>query len=366
MLDTNLLHTILGAYDLDQSTSIEQIHIGTNRVYRFNNQEGSDLKKLAVKISKLSSERSIYSKHAEKLILDRIRPMLSCIPELIEPSNKPAQATLHSWGLLCNDNNLVSAYQWTPSQPYRGLHQQLTQVGKTFIKLQKALSSINIADLQTYLREPGQQRFKFSDNGLVLDDNFTFMMFEKFINKHAAHAPPCSLVQDNFKFLENEIEDIRRLIQHQIQKQSQTFNTKNLSLVHLELSPPNFGFNKDHTVAVIYDFDSVNYGVPLQDTGWLCATFCVDYRKSLHKVTKDLTTLLSAIQTHLPTDVDWHDLLLPFMRLGYLDAIYRKLQRAYDGVDTRMGFVKEDILCLRWLRQHDLQLESHIQQLISD
>ena len=359
MLDANLLHTILGAYGLNQPTSIEQIHNGTNRVYRFDDTEASSHQRLAVKISKLSSERSVASKHAEKLILDLIRPTFTCIPELIKPRNKSAQTTHYSWGLLCNNDNLVSVYQWTPSQPYRGLDLQLKQAGKTFTKLQQALSSIDIADLQTYLQQPAQQRFRLADKGLALDDNFTFVVFDKFIDKNKSTSPACSMVRDNCNFLEKEIVALRNLFE----KQKNLLDTNNLSLVHLELFPSNFGFNEDHTVAVIYDFDSVNYGLPLQDTGWLCATFCVDYRKSLHKVTKDLTTLLSAIQTHLPTDVDWHDLLLPFMRLGYLDAIYRKLQRAYDGVDTRMGFVKEDILCLRWLRQHDQQLTSHIQQI---
>lgn len=359
MLDASLLHTILIAYDLDQPTLIEQIHNGTNRVYRFDYTAGPSHQQLAVKISKSSSERSIASKRAEKYILDLIRPRLSCIPELITPSNEPAQTTCHSWGILCNDGSLVSVYQWAPSQPYRGLEQQLTQAGKSFTKLQQTLSSINISDLQTLIKRLPQQRFMFADNDLALDDNFTFMVFESLINKCKAFSLPCFMIQDNFAFLENEIEEVRSLTA----KQNQILDAKNLSLVHLELFPSNFGFNEDHTVAVIYDFDSLNYGLPLQDTGWLCATFCVDYRKSLHQVTKDLTTLLSAIQSQLSTDPNWRDLLLPFMRLGYLDAIYRKLQRAYDGVDTRMGFVKEDILCLRWLRRYDQQLTSHIQKI---
>jgi Ser/Thr protein kinase RdoA (MazF antagonist) len=359
MLHSNLLHTILCAYDLEQPTSIKQIHNGTNQVYRFDYPAGSPYQKLAVKISTLGSERSISSKQAEIFLLDRIRPKFPCVPKLITPNTESTHTTNYPWGLLWNNAFLISVYHWVPSVPYRGLDQQLIHVGKSFVALQKTLSLVKVSELPPHLRQPAHQRFKLSGNKIVLDDNFTFTVFNSFIKTHASRSRPCFLFQNNISFLENEIEEFRKLTENQ----NQILDAKILSLVHLELSPSNFGFNEDHTVAVIYDFDSLNYGLPLQDTGWLCATFCFDYRSSLHQVTKDLTTLLSSIQSQLATDPNWRDLLLPFMRLGYLDAIYRKLLRAYDGVDTRMGFVKEDILCLRWLRQHDQQLTSHIQQI---
>lgn len=358
MIDNSLLQTILSAYDLDKPKQIEKIHNGTNRVYRFDYPVGSPHQQLAVKISTLSSERSIASKHVEKLILGNIRPQVPRIPDLLAPNNRPAQSKRYSWGLLWNNATLISVYQWVPSQPYRGLEQQLTQTGKSFAKLQQALNSTNYSDLQTYFKQPAQQRFKKTKNKFDLDDNFTFMVFQGFINKTAPRSLPCTLAQDNLSFLEEEIDDLRVLTK----RHSEILDIKNLSLVHLELSPSNFGYNEDHSVAIIFDFDSITYGFPLQDTAWLSATFCVDYRKSLHRVTKDLTTLLSAIDSHLPTDTGWRELLVPFMRLGYLDAIYRKLQRAYDRVDTRMGFVKEDILCLRWLRKHNQDFVSYIKQ----
>ena len=362
MRHSNLLHTILCAYDLEQPTSIEQIHNGTNQVYRFDYPAGSPYQKLAVKISTLGSERSISSKQAEIFLLDRIRPKFPCVPKLITPNTESTHTTNYPWGLLWNNAFLISVYHWVPSVPYRGLDQQLTHVGNSFVKLQKALSLVKVSELRSHLRQPAQQRFKFSDNQIVVDDNFTFMVFDSFIKTHASHSPPCFLIQNNITFLENEIKEFGNLFRNH----GLAHNINNLSLVHMELSPSNFGFNEDHTVAIIYDFDSLNYGLPLQDTGWLCATFCIDYRKSFRQITKDLTTVMSAIQSQLLTDPSWQDLLLPFIRLGYLDAIYRKLQRAYDSVDTRMGFVKEDILCLRWLRRHDQQLTSHIQQIVTN
>ena len=359
MIDTSLLQTILIAYDLEKPKQIEQIHNGTNRVYRFDYAAGSAQQQLAVKLSTLSNERNIASKHAEKFILGNIRPQAPFIPELLIPENEPAQTICHPWGLLWNNTTLVSIYKWVPSQPYRGLERQLIQTGKCFAKLQQAFNSITCSNLQTYFRQSAHQRFKNTNDKLTLDDDFTFVVFQDFINKAASRSLPCDLVRDNLEFLEKEIDELRVLTtQH-----SEILDTKNLTLVHLELSPPNFGYNEEHSVSIVFDFDSINLGLALQDIAWLCATFCVDYRVSPQDVARNLTTLLTAIHSRLLTDACERDLLVPFMRLGYLDAIYRKLQRAYDRIDMRMGFVKEDILSLHWLRQHGQGLNSHVKQI---
>jgi Ser/Thr protein kinase RdoA (MazF antagonist) len=359
MIDTSLLQTILSAYDLENPKQIEQIHNGTNRVYRFNYAVGSPQQQLAVKLSTLSNERNIASKHAEKFILSNTRPQVPCIPDLLTPKNEPAQTVCHPWGLLWNSATLVSIYKWVPSQPYRGLEQQLAQTGKCFAKLQQAFNSITNSDLQTLFKHSAHQRFKKANDKLTLDDNFTFIVFQGFISKMASRSLPFTLVQDNLDFLETEIDDLRVLTK----QHSEILEATNLALVHLELSPSNFGYNEDHSVAIVFDFDSINCGLALQDIAWLCATFCIDYRIPLHQAIKNLTILLSAIQSQLHTETYEYDLLVPFMRLGYLDAIYRKLQRAYNRVDMRMGFVKEDILCLHWLRQYDQRLKSHIYRL---
>jgi Ser/Thr protein kinase RdoA (MazF antagonist) len=359
MNDLGLLQTISSAYRLAEPARTKKIHDGTNRVYAFDYSAGSRHQRLAVKVSSVNGERSVASKRAERFVLDNIRSQIPCVPKMLVPDNEPEQTKRYSWGLLWNDDILVSVYEWVPSKPYHGLKQQLKQLGKSFVRLQHALCSVNTSCFKAILNPP--QRFRSTDNKLTLKDTFTFSDFQSFVDQNANVSRTCALVQDCSRFLENEICELRKLIGKHKQ-----FDNTILSLVHLELSPSNIGFNEDHTVAAIFDFDSISYGLPLQDTAWLLATFCVDYRRSINQVITDVTTLLLAIQSLQPLSIDQRKLLIPFMRLGYLDSIYRELQRARDNVDKRLGFAKEDIFCLLWLRQHDRELMSAIKQVESE
>lgn len=354
-----LLPALINAYKLDPPTRISRIYKGNNEVYRLDFPRGSRYDCLAIKLSALGGEQSVASKSAELSILDSIRPWFQGVPKFIAPNDKPVDAEHFPWGLLWQQTQLVSVYQWISSAPYRGLDQQLRQLGHRYVQLQQALGHVPVSVLRPYLKPPTQQRFYRHNNQLTLDHRLSFTPYEQFIEQRARISSTFKLLCNNLDFLQQEIEALRVLAQQHRHFQT----TKTLSLVHRQLSPSNIGFNEDHSVAAVFDFDTVGFGLPLQDAAWLCATFCVDYRKSLPQVVRELKTLLIAMHPALAKD--WRELLLPFMRLGYLDAICRKLQHANDGVDQRMGFAREDMLCLRWLREHHQPLESHLQQIPS-
>jgi hypothetical protein len=355
-----LLPALLNAYNLDEPTRISLIYRGNNEVYRLDFPPGSRHERLAVKCATLGGEQSIACKHVEHLVLNSIRPWFRDVPDLITPVGEPVDVVRYPWGLLWKQTQLISVYQWIASVPYRGLDQQLRQVGHHYIQLQRALARVPVSALQPYLKPSAQQRFYRHNSQLILDRHLSFIPYQHFIEQRARLSPTFKLIRNNLDVLQQETEALRVLTQQHRQFQ----NTKALSLVHRQLSPSNIGFNADHTVAAVFDFDTVGFGLPLQDAAWLCATFCVDYRKSLPQVVRDLTILLTALQPALNND--WRELLLPFMRLAYIDAICRKLQRARDGIDPRMGYTREDMLCLRWLREHQQPLESHIQQILTN
>jgi hypothetical protein len=68
------------------------------------------------------------------------------------------------------------------------------------------------------------------------------------------------------------------------------------------------------------------------------------------------------MRSHLNNYSNWQSVILPFMRLGYLSAIFQKISNAHAGFDGRMGFVREDILCLAWMRKNHSRLMSEIAQ----
>lgn len=359
MIEKPLLRAILGAYQLKEPEGIKQIHNGTNKVYKMTFSPDSALSQIAIKLFCTNTVHDVESKYIGATILNRLRLHFPQLPETLKPVCEAPRTVCHSWGLQWQTDYLISLYPWLPHVPYCGLEQQLKQTAKCVVHLQQALSALDIEELRNRNMQPMHQRLRKKGIQLVLDNNFRLSRFRDYIINNANNSKPCSLLNNHFAFLEKEIEELRSMTLGS----NPLLNAQQLSLVHLELSPSNFGFNTDHTVAVVFDFDSISYGHPLQDTAWLAATFCVDDRKTVTQVANDLRILFQAMQSHLGNYSGWQNVILPFMRLGYLDAIFRKLHNAYQRLDMRMGFVREDILCLAWLRRHNDQLISEIAQI---
>jgi len=350
MLSGELRSALLCAYPLHAVEQIEQVYNGNNRVYRLRCRASSPYDDIAIKVSALSAERGPAAKRLEQTILDCLHDehAIAFVPRLLPPTTGSSPAQERPSGLVWNDDTLLSCYRWVVTQPYRGTEQQLVQVGRRYAELQRALSGIDPAALPSDIPLPPHRLVRAGGEGLHLAAVFSLDTFDAFIAARAGKCPACARLRGNRSFLENEIADLREVFD----RHSQDLKSRDRRLIHQELSPGNFGFSSDHAVNMIFDFDSIAHGLPLQDTAWLCATFCVDYRKSLDEVLQASLLLLSVIESQMTLATSWRELLVPFMRLGYLGAIHRKLELAQDGVDGRLGFVREDILCLRWLRRH--------------
>lgn len=348
--DGKLWRALMCAYPLGEVEQIGQIHNGNNRVYRLKCRAPAPYDQVAVKISGPGNGCGMAGKLAEKAILDSLYHDLEFpfVPRLLAPTAEPDHAWFQPWGLSWDDGTLLTCYRWVAARRYRGSGRQLARVGERYGQLRRALSAVNPDALPPL---PGG-----ADGRLPLAEDFAFGAFNAFIKSRAAGCAASAMLGDNLPFLEQEIAGFR----NELGQYGRHLECWSRCLIHRELSPSNFGFSPDHSVNIIFDFDSVNEGFPMQDTAWLCATFCVDYRKRTSDVARDATVLLSSIRSRQAMPDGWQELLIPFMRLGYLTAIHRKLGLAYHGADTRLGFVREDILCLHWLRRHGGELASSI------
>jgi Phosphotransferase enzyme family len=356
MIAADLLRALLHAYQLPPPTAIQQIHNGTNRVYRFDWHPAATHPSLAIKLSTRIGHDSPRAKQHEKQLLDTLGTRLNILPRQLSPQAEADDSQRFDWGMLYQQHTLATCFEWISAQPYRGLGQQLSMAGQGFARLQTELQHIDstshFADTVTTA-----ERFHYRHNQLQLDETFCFENLQAMIQAVAVTHPATLVLQDNRDFLQQEMTKVAALVNQYCAAASPA-----LQWVHLELSPSNIGYDARHEVNCIFDFESACRGLLLQDMGWHVATFCVDYRHPLAQVTTRLAVLLRAIQANLTLDSHWRSYLLAFMRLGYLDAIYRKLTRHERGVDTRLGFIKEDILCLRWLRQHQQQISRCIAQ----
>lgn len=358
MIKDDLLRALQHAYELPELDAITQIHKGTHRVYRLDLKNKSGRRPIAVKVSKDYTANSLVGKQLEQSILQQLHKKLTFIPRLLTPNNEPEGTVCFSWGLLWNKDTIVTCYEWIPTNPYDGLKQQMKSAGYHFSLLENTFVQIDDIDTKLSTISLSQPCFRFEHNQLFLDNDFTFTIFQDFIESLPSVNTTISLLKNNLTYLQQETDELHTGIKHYSHD-----GCKLLQWVHLELSPSNFGFDPENKVNCIFDFDSLNRGLLLQDLGWLIATFCIDYRFTVTEAMNKISNILPVILSNLKLKDNWRDYLLTFMRMGYLDTIYRKILRYQNGDDTRLGFVKQDIHTLQWLRQHQTQLTRHIQNI---
>jgi len=358
MIPKELVYALQQAYELPALDAITQIHNGSHRVYRLGWKNKSERQSIAVKVSKSFATNSFAGKQLEQSVLQQLREKLTFIPKLLTPVNEPSGTECFSWGLRWQKESIVTCFQWIPTNPYSGIKQQMKSAAYHFALLENALTEIGSVDVSRDAISLPQPRIHFKRNQLFLDDNFTFSIFQDFIESIVSTDATMTLLKNSLTFLQQELEELHLDIQHGSQNSCEC-----LQWVHLELSPSNFGFDSESRVNCIFDFDSLNRGLLLQDLGWFLATFCVDYRFGVTQALDKISSILPIILSNLKLQNDWRDYLLAFMRMGYLDTIYRKIIRYQDEDDTRLGFVKQDIQTLQWLRRHQVQLTRHIQNI---
>lgn len=352
----HLLDALFCVYDLGVCEQITPVHNGRNWLYRLQCRSGKTLRLFALKIYRANGEHALAGKQMEKTVLDRLYPLFPHVPTLVSPVNEHEGLECHPWGVVLDGGTPASLYTWVPTTPYRATADQLRNVGKRYQQLRRALACIDMAEQYTNFTQSGMRLLEPVDEGLHLSDSVSFLNFTEYLKKIVSSHSHGAFIYDNILYLEAELETLKIFLG----ENKEILLRKNLALAHLELSPSNFGFGQNHSVKMIFDFDSLYCGLPMQDLAWLNATFCIDHRYGVDRYAEKLKVLMSSFDSAFPVTQSESELLLSFIRLAYLDSIYGKLRRASCGYDARMGFTREDILSLRWLQKNNSKLNSGV------
>jgi Ser/Thr protein kinase RdoA (MazF antagonist) len=153
---------------------------------------------------------------------------------------------------------------------------------------------------------------------------------------------------DALDFLEGELRNVKAAL-----GEMQTSITKlPRGLVHSEGAPCNCGFDDEGELKVVFDLDSVRPGTAVEGIACTLASFSIDRAATVRRVRGRMAAMLEAMEGVSPLRQEERQALPAVIRLRYLEFAWHAVARLVDGTDRRPGFLKDDILALRWLRRH--------------
>jgi len=349
MIGQELLHKLCGCYDFRNVRSVHHVYRGTSNVFRLRCDSGGSETTVAVKISKPCAQADIMRKEAGKKLLDRVSAEFPFVPRLLSPGALDDDLGIYSWGFSDKRRTSVEVSVWVDCLSYRGTNVHLRNAGGRYAQLQRALGNRELDVFHPHFVDAEAHLAVFSSGGFGINGDFSFATFRTALERDVSRDRALSFVRAHALFLEMELQSTKV----ELEKKSGLVRQQDIVFIHAESSPSNVGFRANGEAAMIFDFDSLRAGIRAQDLAWMVNSFCIDHRRSADEARARIDLLLSSIDSAFGISPEERDLLLVFMRIGYLEALHRKLSRRYLGHDRRMGFAKEDILALQWLNKHD-------------
>jgi Ser/Thr protein kinase RdoA (MazF antagonist) len=354
MISKATLEAVRRCYGLDSIEDISQIHEGTNRVYKLLCLSGPDVKKAALKLTRITGHKDILHKGVQQKLLASLGDEFPFVPEILPPqtarNNGFGGVKVHQWGIVCDGAWAVSLYEWIDCKPFGHSRGHLTNAGKKTGQMQECLSRLDFYDTCIEDRSASSVIF-FSRMGYEINGLFSFDDFEVSL-KNDPESKAASYACENLSLLEEELESALKWLNNN----KELLRSQPIGLAHSELSPSNFGFDAAGEVNVIFDFDSIRHGIRSQDIAWMVCTFCIKHSETVACVQSKISLLLDSIDSALALKNEDIELADMFIRINYLEAIHRKLADWHSGRDKRMGFIKDDILALKWLKDNRFNL----------
>jgi Phosphotransferase enzyme family len=338
-LGGDTVNAICACYELGAATEQSLVYKGTSSVYRLVCLESRRINTYALKVEDRDAS-FLSAKRLEAELLGALSPAFPRVPVLVRPSRSYGPMQSQGWGLLWGDR-AISAYRWVDSLPYAGTLQQLRAAARCFGELQNKLSQLSLhpkwksraAALDSLLDAPSA--------GFLPD----FLASEK--ARSDAHQA-AGLSYGDLKFLQEQ----REIARAELAQSPAHLQQAERALLHAELTPPNCGYDENGEVRVIFDFESARFGlVPLAGAlaiGTFSLVPSAGARENVRRIVAMSGELRSVCLAASPAAA----MLLPLLRLAYLDAAWRQLGRRRTNSARGWGYLRGDIENLRWLKEN--------------
>jgi hypothetical protein len=124
------------------------------------------------------------------------------------------------------------------------------------------------------------------------------------------------------------------------------------ALLHSEFTQPNCGYDKDGEVRIIFDFEALRFGLVPLAGAMAIAAFTLTPSAVARETAQRMAEMFVELRSVCPAASPPSALLLPLLRLAYVDAAWRQLRRRRANPARGWGYLRYDIENLRWLNEN--------------
>jgi hypothetical protein len=333
------ISAICACYAIGTPTEQARVYRGTSSVYRLVCTSPQRTRIYALKVQQ--SDSSLESaKHLEAEVLDALPPAFWRVPVLLRPCRSEGAMQSWTWGLLWHDR-AISVYHWVDSLPYAGTLQQRRAAARCFGELQNRLHQLSSQAGWGATAAAVDSLLEVPSAGFIPD----FLASER--ARYDAHQAG-GLSYSALRFLQEQSEIART----ELGQNSAYLLRADRGLLHAEFSPPNCGYDKDGEVRIVFDFETLRFGLVPLAGAMAIAAFTLTPSAGTRETARRMAELLGELRSVCPAASPPSALLLPLLRLAYVDAAWRQLRRRRANPTCGWGYLRDDIENLLWLDEN--------------
>ena len=333
------INAICASYELGAALEHTLVYKGTSSVYRLVCVSPRRTRTYALKVQEWDASLA-SAKRLEAELLSTLPPALPCVPVLLQPGQSEGPMESRAWGLLWGDR-AISVYQWVDSMSYEGTLRQCRAAARCFGQLQNKLGQLSL--------RPGWKSKAAALDSLLDAPSAGFI--PDFLASEKARSDvyeAAGLPYEALRFLQEQ----REIARAELAQQSAYLQQADRALLHAEFTPLNCGYGENGEVRIIFDFEAVRFGLVPLAGALAIATFSLIPSAGARGNARRMAEISSELRSVCPAASPVPTLLLPLLRLAYLDASWRRLDRRRANPARGWGYLREDVENLRWLTEN--------------
>jgi hypothetical protein len=282
------------------------------------------------------------AKSLEAIVLSAIRASFPSVPTLLRPGAAPIPMRTLEWGLV-GRRFTVSAYDWVDvGRPWQWTAEQRRGSVEALSLLQQGLDAISAKLDVVHKAEFRPSILDIDFPGFVREFGAAERRRRQVDSAAGLDLLQLSYLDDRFNFVHRTfLDDWRHLAK------------TSTGLAHADFTPGNCGYAENGAVTIVFDFESIRLGALPLFGATTVGSFCLNRQAAPLVVVAAMQEILDGLRRSCPPLSPAAGLTVPLLRLAYLDAIRRQLQKRKGNPIRRWGFLKEDMNNLCWLDHHE-------------